>query len=497
MPGVPRTARRKPAITGSWVAGGGVCALLFAEVMVYGANATDLALAFSALWFSALALLMGRRWARQALAQVRPGWIGLTFAAMFLACASALTPYAPGGPHPVWRWAADWLGAGQAPNIGSIDPYMTVVELVKLAGLAAVFLIGALFGADDERAKSLLRWLLRFGLAYSVWAFVNQVTNPNELFGAPRTFAPERLSASLVSGNTAATFFGALTVLNLVDFDRTLQRHQARAGLELRALDLRTLEQLLGRTVTPLISLLAAVTCLILTLSRGGLSATAAVLVIVIGGATALRAPKGAVSVPALATTAVLGGLVLASFALNLGALQTRLSILGNDSLARKTIFAAHWAAFTASPLSGYGLGAFAHVNAMIMDRANLAALDLLGATHNVYLQWLELGGLVGAAPMFACVGLITLQIARGAVRRRRMRSWLVGVLAVLAVFLLHAATDFALEVPAMAAFVSLLLGVGCGLAGFGPVRDRPMATGASRRAAAEPQRVLQTSPGG
>lgn len=455
--------------------------LLFAEILLYGANATDLALGFSGFWFLALALVLTRDSARRALRGTGVVWIGLAFAGVLLAGAISLTPFAVGGAHPVWTWVADTTGPRSIgpPATASLDPYLTIVELVKLAALGAMFLIGATFGADDERAKSLIRWLLGLGLVYSLWAFTDRVTNPAWLFGAPRPFDPTRLSASLVSANTAATFFGALTLLNLIDLDRKFQIYQPSgkpggghgAG---RGFDIRQIERLTPKFALPLISLAAAATCLILTLSRGGLSASAAIIIILIGGASVARARQGALSAPAVATIAILIGIVLASGALNLGSLEDRLNFLGNDSLARNTIFAAHWAAFNAAPASGYGLGAFAHINSMIMSQANLAVLDLLGATHTVYIQWLEEAGVIGAAPMFICIALITLQIGRGAFRRRRMRTWLVGILAVLALFLIHGASDFALEVPAMAGLLSLLLGIGCGAAGSGARNGQP-----------------------
>lgn len=431
-----------------------ISGLLFAEVLLIGGNSTDLALPFGGLWLLLLAALLTRPWARDALDQARLTWIGLTFGAVLLAGVVSLTPFAIGGPHPVWAWVDG------ARRITSVDPYLTLIELIKLAVLAAVFLTGVLVGSDDDRAKSLIRCLLGFGLAYSLWAFADHVINPETIFGASRPFDPTRLSASLASANTAATFFGALTLLNLVNLDRRFQSERSGGKLDIRRLD-----RLAPKIALPLVSLAAAASCLILTLSRAGLAATAAMSAVLIGGTVLARSRQGAISVMALATIVVFGGVVLGSLALNLGSLQDRANVLSNDVVARGDIFAAHWAAFNAAPASGYGLGTFAHVNSMIMDQTNVRSLELLGAVHNVYLQWLEQAGVIGAAPMFACIGLIALKIGRGAIRRRRMRPWLVGVLAVLMLFLIHGATDFALEVPALAALLSLLAGVGCGAA--------------------------------
>jgi O-antigen ligase len=442
--------------------------LLYAEILLFGANATNLALGFSAAWLLMLALVLSQSWAQAALDTARLSWIGALFAVVMVAGALTLTPFPLGGPHPVWTW----VPGGRAT--ATVDPYLTVVELIKLASLAAALLVGVVIGSDDERAASAIRWLLRLGLIYSLWAFADRFTDPAMQLGGAR------LAASLGGANIAAVFFGALTLLNLIDLDRQFQRHRpARTGA--RSVDIRRLERLAPNIALPFVGLAAAATCLILTLSRGGLSATAAIAVVIIGAAGVARARRGALTGPILAVVTILGGIVLASFALNLGSLQDRLTFLPSAALTRDTVFAAHWNAFTAAPLSGYGLGSFAHINAMIMSESNFAALGILGATHDVYLQWLEQAGLIGALPMFACVGLVALKIARGAVRRRRTRSWLVGVLAVLALFLIQGAADFGLEVPALATFLSLLLGLGCGLAGEAAPRAEPVAQARSR----------------
>ncbi len=56
------------------------------------------------------------------------------------------------------------------------------------------------------------------------------------------------------------------------------------------------------------------------------------------------------------------------------------------------------------------------------------------------------------------------------------MRSWLVAVLGVLVLFLIQGAADFGLEVPALATFLSLLLGLGSGVAGEAAPLAQPVA---------------------
>jgi O-antigen ligase len=134
-------------------------------------------------------------------------------------------------------------------------------------------------------------------------------------------------------------------------------------------------------------------------------------------------------------------------------------------SLSRLQLFAAYWPTFQASPWLGYGLGAFPTANGASMTVGNGMELARMGAAHNVYLQWLLQEGVPGALAMFGAVALILLATARG-VSRRASQRWLgVACLGVAAVFAIHGLVDFALEEPSLAAFFTVMLGLGYGLA--------------------------------
>ncbi|MBV9993566.1 MAG: O-antigen ligase family protein [Caulobacteraceae bacterium] len=440
-----------PAIALAYLAAG----IVFAGHLALGAGHTNVTLTLAAIWFAVLAaLLASQSWARRAVQEAALGWPAVPFALVLLLAVLSLTPFGVGGPNPIWSFVPG------ATATATIDPYATLVELIKLMALAAVFLVGVAFGGDDGRAKALIRALLLLGALYCAWAFVDHALSPNLLFGSPRPFGPDRLSASFGSANTAATLFGALTLLNIVDLARTYQSGRRRGSH--RDHDILQRAPALAR---PLLALALSLTCLVLTQSRAGMAATAGVGLALLGALAASRSGPSSPSAPVLGATAVVTGLALGSVALNLGALQQRFLFIGPDTLGRGQIFAAHWSAFQAAPWGGYGLGSFARINAMIMDRSNLVAIGAIGAAHNVYIQWLEEAGGAGAAAMFAVVVVIGLRLIIGAVQRQRMRGWLMGVGAALLLFLLHGATDYALEVFSMALFLSLLLGVGFGAA--------------------------------
>jgi len=433
-----------------------VALLVFAGHLAYGANSDALALLFAALWFAVLAALAPSRLRFGAGVQLRrlvP--VAIPFAAVLVLAGLQLTPWALGGPQSVWRWAP-----GATP-VGTITPYATGLEILKLLALAAAFLVGFGLGADDDRFRLTMRAILTLGLVFAAWAFIDHAANPATLFGNPRQTSPGRLSAAFGSSNTAATLFGALTLLNVVDLARSYQGRRPE-GPPFHISQIQRLGPYLAR---PLVALTLSLTCLVLTFSRGGIAATAASMLVLVGAMAVSGARRRSISVPVIGVAAALiVGLAGYAMLSHADMLQQRLVSAHEDSLSRGEIFAAHWAAALKAPVGGYGLGSFGRVNGLIMNSSDVATLDTLGAAHNVYIQWIEQAGFPGAAAMFATVAAIGVTLGVAAVRRARMRSWVLGIMAVLLLFLLHGASDFALEVPSMALWLSLTLGLGCGL---------------------------------
>jgi len=105
------------------------------------------------------------------------------------------------------------------------------------------------------------------------------------------------------------------------------------------------------------------------------------------------------------------------------------------------------------------------HVNAISMTAQNAVDLSVVGAAHNVYLQWLLQLGVTGAVCMFAAVGLIVAATIRGVARRSTQQAIGLACIAMVAVFAVHGLVDYAFEEPSLAAMFSVILGLGYGIA--------------------------------
>ena len=437
--GAPHAAGDPPAWSPpreAWLPAGGV-ALLFAGHWFYGGLVNDVAMLMGVAAALLLAVALLRPAVREDLLRLR-GLQGpaLLFGLVLVIALWTLTPWTPGGPHPVWAYA------GVRPGASTIDKSSTLMEAIKLVGLACFFLVGAATGARDDRARFALQLTIGLGVAFGLWAFFGSVT------GTVYQTGGHRLEGHFLNPNTAGTFFAVMLTLGVAELVGRLKRRRSE------------------KQWTALIAAGAAVLtfaiCLLDTVSRGAMLAfTGGMLVFL-----AVQLATGGIR-PTRAVIGALAGLAVVLLLILLAgdALIARFFAAQQDADVRTAIWKAHWGAFLDSPLFGYGLGTAETVNRTVTTVQNYVVLQPIRSILNVYLEWLENAGVVGALPMFLCVGWLILATFRRTLRRSRMVRVLAGLIAVDAVFLIHGATDFGLEVTSIAALWSWLLGLQFSLA--------------------------------
>lgn len=415
----------------SWIAFAGV-ALIYAAHLLYGALVNDTAMMVNIAAALLLACGLASPRLREDLLRLKgielpAGLFGLV---VFIALWT-VTPWTPGGPHPVWAYV------GVGPPASTIDKSATTMEVIKLLGLGCVFLVGAATGARDERARYAVQLTIAAGVLFGIWALINAASS------ADHDVDNGRLAAHFLNANTAGTVFAALLPLAVAELVRRLQaappRQKLRAGL------------------LPFAAVVVFTACLLDTASRGAFAAFGAALLVYLG----LQLFSGRLKMTRAALGSAGAAIVLLSLTAIAGnSLIDRYVSSSSDSVARLETWRAHWQAFLLSPLFGYGLGAAETVNKTLLSPDNYRNLWLIRAPLNVYLQWLEEAGVAGAVPMFACIGALILKTARGHAQRSRMTGLIAGLLAADVVFLVHGAMDFGLEVTSVAAFWAWLLGL-------------------------------------
>ncbi|PIC01786.1 polymerase [Caulobacter sp. X] len=427
-PGAART-RKLQASEGAAI--GALVALVMSEVVVFGASDVAVAAVFGVLQSLFLLVLLSTcAWARRVPSILTAPWPGLMFLAVLIATAWALTPFGPGGPHPVWAYVG---GGGSI----TVDRSSLVLSLLRLLGLACLFYGAWIVGASETRRRALIWWLL---LALSVFAAVAIVDHVTLRGG-------RRLTATLLSPNSAATLMGIGVVFALGFFSQSIQRAGGKLRIERLGLDASLA---LGAAAVFAVALA-------LTASRAGIFSTVVALAVLLTWQVLAqgRKPSAIAIVGGAAALLVVVGVAMQSADLT----AARLDNLQSDIVVRRTIFDAHWEAFGGSPWFGFGLGSFPLVNQLITTSETLGALFDVRATHNLYLQWLEEGGVVGTIVMAAWA-----LVALGRASREGLKPGTAGMLARATVaaavlVLLHGLSDFAVQVPALQALFAVGLG--------------------------------------
>ena len=235
-----------------------VVAALFLQLLLFGGDKYDIALLFAeAELLTLCALLLLTRWSRRALALRSLAPIAVLYGAMLLCVAGEFLPF----PIGVARDAYKAAGATAAITI---DRFSSLIELFKLGGLGAVFMIGVALGRDDDRARNAFRAFAALAAAYSVFAIGNFELFQNGPFLGSAS-GRWRLNATLLSPNTAATVLAMFAVLSWTAILRALQSNRSSQDLPLDRL-----RELLRLSLPWCPSLILSLWALTLTGSRGG-----------------------------------------------------------------------------------------------------------------------------------------------------------------------------------------------------------------------------------
>lgn len=338
-------------------------------------------------------------------------------------------------------------------------------EFAALGAAGCIWLVARNSALESDTGILLWRASLVTGTILGIWAFIDFTTG----LGAA---SPMRLSGGFLSANTAATFFGMISLMGLVEFLGQLRRNIS---------SLHSMSRNAPGLALSLVAVLVPATCLVLTASRGGIAFAALCGLALTGWQVLAWTRAGDVGrrsaglgAFAIAAVVIVAGLV---WTLSGELAATRyIAALGENS--RIDMFVAYGDAVALAPVAGHGLGSFVFTNDLITTSQTIRSLGTTNAAHNVFLQWLLQAGWTGALAMWGVVGALVWMVVRGLRVRRRHRGYLRAVLCISAFVVLHGLTDFGLEIPGVMWWWAWLLGIGAGLAAGGSRRNKPAAGG-------------------
>lgn len=365
------------------------------------------------------------------------------------------------GSYAVWHpggAASAVLGDGARPI--SIDPAATRSWLAFAGGLALLAALAVPAASEVHTAVRASAVLVASGVAVAAYGVVARVLYGPLLYGhiAVPTIAP---FGPFVSKNHFAGYV-EMTALLALGLALGLADHAGgSAALDWVRSD-RAWQPLAAFFGFAMISL-----GLLVSLSRGGMIGLLAGLALffVVRWRIGHRALKLKAALPMLAAAAVLAGLL----ALLPGETHERISSLANLQTEQSAPFRLRvWRdalrAFTASPVLGWGAGAFADAFARVKS-----AFGSLRVEHaeNEYVEVLVETGAVGAGLLLTAV-VLGFRCALRAYRQSKHRLFRrlgPGALAAVGALLVHGLFDFNLHIPSNAALFAAVavLAVGAG----------------------------------
>lgn len=376
--------------------------------------------------------------------------IVIPFALVVLWAVFQALPLAPESwRHPLWAEAAGALGTPVEGAI-TLDPARTRSAVMKLLAYGGIFLLAYVLGRHAGRARLALTSLAIAGGLYAAYGLVGYLTGADHILWFSKWAYIGDLTATFVNRNAYGAYAGIGLLCCLARIIELLQRARTATGARHYA------EVILIGCLPYAVGAVVLATALLLTHSRGALIATAiavAVLLVSLLASRTIRPRQFLASAVAIGLTA--GLMTLTTGEETVDRMLNMTEVSGDrGQLTRLSL-----QAIGDAPLTGFGAGAFAPAFRLYRDTA-LPRPVVYDYAHDIYLDAaLELG--VPAAAIFAlALATIAFGCARGLVHRRGQIHAALA-LSALALFLVHGLADFSVEIPANAATLALLMGIG------------------------------------
>ena len=369
------------------------------------------------------------------------GWIGLQ--------SSPLLPAA--FDHPDWATARTFL-----PGIRgtvSLVPGDAALSALSLVLPFSVFLCGLILCDTDRRGQMLLSLLGTFGGLAAIFGIAQFLTAPGTLLVIDKKSYLDSLTGLFVNRNTAATFFGLTFLINVGRLRDQALRVTFR-GQQVGLADQLNLVALALFTFTALVALM-------MTRSRAGIAASglAALLYVpyLVADWKKQTARRGQ---PRWMPFAWGGGalaVTLLAFLLFGAQAIMRLKTAGIAEDGRTCIFPGLMDASRESIPFGSGFGGFRFAFAPFRDPA-CGINGIFDRAHNGYIEGFMGLGILFPLLVALAVGGILHGLRSGWRNRRRLRHVSVLGASGLVLVMTHAAFDFSLQIPGMAAFFAAFL---------------------------------------
>ena len=377
----------------------------------------------------------------------------LALLAWFLVQMSTATP--PSWHHPLWREASEALGEPLAGSI-SVSRGDTATALMRLLAYGAIFWLAMQYGARRAYARAELWSVAIAGAAYASYGLIVELAGLGKILWYDRWAYRGSLTSTFVNRNSFASYAGITLIACLALLLPTL-RPSPTEGLRSARGIAYVLDAFPPQGWLLVVFILAIGTAILLSHSRAGFIAT-------VVGVAAFLAVMAMAGGARRAAVKLLGFLAPAGIA-------AVFSIIGDVTLkrvdegaiesleGRLALYDGVVAAIRDTPWQGTGLGTFGSIFRLHRDASIIGPYDIDKA-HNTYLELALEAGLPAFAAMMVLFAALVLILLRGVRQRRRDTIYPAAGIAVSMLVGAYALVDFSIQIPAVAAVFSLLLGI-------------------------------------
>ncbi len=360
---------------------------------------------------------------------------------------------------PIWKDASAFSNIGTRGRI-TVNPEATLTGLMHLIIYGTVFWLTFQLTRKSERSWAAIRTITVIGCIYSLYGIVIFATGNEWILIYPKWTYLSSLTSTFVNRNSFATFAGlcllcatALLLNHLTPFFSL--NHPTRTKIVF------LVEEAATRGAWKSLSAIAIAIALLLSASRGGVTATLLgllflLLIYIFQRKWPLRQIFYSLVAAALIAFTI--------FATSGNHISQRLTPdqVGSNFDVRKNVYAVTWEAITTSPWTGTGFGTFTDVFPAYRDTTERSPITWDKA-HNTYLEnALELG-IPATLILNLSVLMLALKSAHGIAKRNRDK--IIPALGVAATILvgLHSLVDFSLQIPAVSILYACIMGVSVG----------------------------------
>lgn len=384
-------------------------------------------------------------------------WPALAFlGAVVLWILLQIAPWTPEGwHHPNWALVGQYLGREASGRI-SINPHETCSALLRLLTFTGIFWLSVQLCRSRDRARRVVYAVAVAAFVYSAYGLVLHLSGSTKILWFEKDYYRDSLTSTFLYKNAFATFAGLgliCAIAKLIIVFEQAPRQAAGRRERTRLL----MSYLLEKGWILIVAAVVIASALLLSNSRGGLVA-AVIGILTLFATRVLSGRKVKSHANRLGTAVVIAGVALVAF--GGGRVLDRFGDAASQGDVRAHLYELTLEAIDNEPWLGTGYGTFADTFQTYRTRD---ILQPVLQAHNTYLDNALGLGIPAAAALVLAVAWFAVVCAWGVRERNRDTIFPRIGIAALALVGTHAAMDFTIEIPAVAATLSLLLGSAVG----------------------------------